>query len=318
MHNALATLLPVKIEVAAALIGDVEGALGPQDVLDAAGSHKPWADRPHVTLQADASTKIGDLVNQGAALLGLSYPSGRWFSDQVFSWAFRDYVFDGEDFGHRYAKFDAILNDGAAQWWFDSDNATLENAFAASEAGLLLGDPMRLYVVIDEPEKPAGNGVDYWLAVVENLPYLKQYLEAAGIVGSIASGVKGFGKVFALVRDRYYTSGATLGRYRTLFAISRTTAQVAALLNLPESQVPTLCHFLGLQYVDGAWRPDNQPGAKEYGELVQVVDVMSHWQISDAVRTAAFAKILAIPTGSRVQQVDAIVRSLLYQENEGG
>ena len=304
--------------MAAGLVGHVGGALGPQDVFDAASSDKPWADRPHVTLQADADTKIGDLVNQGAVRLGLSYPTGTWFSDNAFSWAVRDFVFDGENFGLRYAKFDAVLNGSVAQWWFDSDNAKLKDAFLACDAGLLLGDPRHLYVVIDEPEKPAGNGVDYWLAVVENLPYLKQYLEAAGIVGSVASGVKGVGKVFSLVRDRYYTSGATLGRYRTLFAIPRTTAQVAALVDLPESEVPALCHFLGMRHVDGAWRPDNQPSAKEYRELVQVVDAMSHWQTSHAVRMTAFGKILAIPSGSRVKQMDAIVRSLLYQDKQGG
>lgn len=304
------------IEVAAILIGDKLGAVGPPEVLETARHDIPWDARPRVTIGANTDTTLHDVLDRGAAELKVRYRTGDWYGDYQMSWGPRRFVFDGQEFGARYAKFDAALIDGAAQWWFDNDRITLQDANTAREASLLLGNPRHLYVIVDEPEKPAGNGVDYWLGVIESLPYLQEYLQAAGIAGSLASGIKVVRKAVTGIHERSLPTGGTLQGYTSLFAVSRTTKQVATLLQLPEEDVPAICHFLGMHFVDGAWRVDNQPGGKEYRELVLVIDAVSHWHVSNSVRAKAFAQILAVRAGERTKQVDAIVRSLLYQENE--
>ncbi len=244
------------IDVAAALVGDDAGALAPQEVLDGASPDTPWQYRPQVVIEAEPQTLLSDIVDRGAAFLNLVYRSNEWYSDYLLSSGQRHFVFDGEEFGGRYAKFNVVLVDGAARWWFDSDASTVQDAIDAHKAGLLLGNPHHIYIVIDEPEKPVGNGVDYWLNVIENIPYLKQYLQAAGIVGSLAGGVKGLRKTLSYVREHLYSAGGSLEGYGNLFAIPRTTHQVATLLQLPEEDVSSICHFLGMRYIDDAWRPD--------------------------------------------------------------
>lgn len=303
----------------APLIRYVSAFAGPASIINHASPHLNWENRPKVTVNVTPDTTVATLISEAGRAMQLEdradLPPGQpglleW---QVLRIAFYDDLADNQ-----VAPFDTILGpDGSAQWYFNTYDVTMQQILESRDYGLLRGDPTRVYLILEHSTAGDGSDLDYWVKVIEALPYVQAFLLAHGLVGVSRDTV---GLFIALTRRLMQQRGridGTLKNYANLFAIPRTTRQLAELLKIPEEDVPVICHFLGMRLIDGAWRPVNRPEDKEYRELVRVIHAVSEWDIADDLRKEAFAKILSHPAGQRAKNVNSTLRALVFEQDEG-
>jgi hypothetical protein len=308
----------MEIEVAP-LLRTTSAFKGPRKILGRCGPDVPWEQRPKTVISLKPETTIGEIVDRAAHALKLKLKK-----NQDYERSARDIqtrvLFHSVDGGSPFVSLDVILNsDGSARWRFDPMRVTVAELEEARAAGLLLGDSARMYIVLDEPPPGLGNGVDYWLSVMQSMPYLEAFLTIHGAISAVTGTVMGFRKLVEKVRDRWGDTGGTIKNYDRLFQIPRTTRQIVTLLRMDEEDVPTIAHFFGLeQSADGYWRPHNRPERKELRELAAVIDTVGHWHLSNKQRSEALDRILGFRPGERAKHADPIVRQIIFEAHERG
>lgn len=277
-----------------------------------------WEDRPKVTIDVTPETTTAELMVMAGRALNLKHEDGGRYGygdDGVFEPHISRIAFYSETSKDHFAELETILDeDGAVQWAFEPTAVKFAQILEAHEQGLLPGDPARVYFTLDH--QAAGGGLWDIAAIGFGLQVLQNALTVHGAVSATRdtySIVQKFREWFVLdIRARQ-----TLKRYKTIFAVPRTTAQVATLLTVSEDDVPTICHFLGMQFIDRAWRPVNTPQTKEFNELIIVLDDAIEWDLNEHFTKKAFAEILGLPVGSRFKGTDSIIRKMRFEQAEG-
>jgi hypothetical protein len=236
--------LDMEIEVAPLLLGKL-GFDGPKETLANIGPAVEWGQRPKALISATPQAKLKKIIDKGAKSLGLKSSPGEYATGGLSpSELGSDYFFHDSSSSPPFVSLHAIvMKNGSAQWWYDPMGITLAQVQIAHDAGLLTGDPTKIYVVVDEPPEGVGNGIDYWFEVLRALPYLEPVLKTAaeGLLtyGVVAAFTKGVQKL----RTRWDTTGGDVKKYLALFQVPRTTHQAAALLSVPEEE-KRMCHQL--------------------------------------------------------------------------
>jgi hypothetical protein len=302
------TIPAMEVEIAP-LLRTESAFKGRRGLMKNAGPIVPWDQREKASIKVDTDTKLGEIVDKGARSLGLRVKRNRYSHIRVKPSELNNGIYFHSAADSTFASLDVILNtDGSAQWLFDPMEVTVGQLEEARRAGLLIGDPARIYLVLDEPPTGMGNGIDYWLGVVETLPYLKDFLAIQGAASSIIVTIRGFISVAQKARGRWGKAGGTIKRFSQLFAIPRTTKQVADHLGIPEEEVPSTLHFLGIRRSpDGYWRPDNEPEGKELRELVLVTDTVGHWHLTPEERSEILRRIIGFPAGERAKHAEPTI-----------
>jgi hypothetical protein len=303
----------VKIEVAAVQLERPPMLVGPRQVMRALARELEWQERPRAGVETSPGSPLQDVLEEGARRLGLRVrQSPGWDSFPLSSVQWR-LCFDGGDGPGRVVELEAMLDDyGAALWWFNPLQVTVADAFTAREAGLLDGDPLRAFAVVDEPTAAGGNGLDVWLEVIRGLSEAQRIVVAAGAVAGpwlvLKDSIRA--AIWALNKARSaFDRGGDLRRFSRLFRFPRTTQQAAALLGVGEEHIPDLLRFLGLERSrDGYWRPSNQPDRKQLAELGSVVDTAAHMHLRAVSLREGLADVLALPPGERAKQAEGIFR----------
>lgn len=310
------------VEIAAVQLAREALFAGPPAVETSLDPMVSWSNRPTVVVDVPDNALVVDVLDAGATKLGLKVRSSEiWSSETRPSEALSGLYFGAGD-GEGVVELEAILNDdGSAQWWFDPSTVTIADVVAAREAGLLMGDPSRLLVLVDEPPPGVGNGLDFWFEVLRVLPELQQFAKAAadavGPWATLGGATIGAWKVIKSVWRRWDTTGGDLARYQQLFRLARTTSQVAALLKIEEDDVAPLLQFLGMdQHRDGYWRRSNEPDRQQFAELAQVADTAAHMHLSAGALSKGLQEVLALPPGGRSKVAEGIFRRMTRKELE--
>lgn len=292
---------------------------GPKSVIEGAGIDVAWEDRPKVTVDVTQETTTAELMTlAGRALILVNEDGGAYGygDDGMFEPYISRIAFYSDTAEDHFADLEVMLaDDGSATWSFERPAVTVGRILKSHEAGLLPGDPLRAFFILDY-QTAGGGGLWDIPAIGFCLQVLQYALTAHGAVSATRDTytlVKRFREWF--VRD--VGKRETFKRYKNLFAIPRTTEQVATLLKVPKADVPTICHFLGMKFIDRAWRSVNTPETRERNELLVVMDDAVSWDLDEHFTKRAFAEILGLPVGSRAQGAGPIVNKMTFEQQEG-
>lgn len=124
------------------------------------GPGVPYKQRARVRIAASPGVTLGQVIDEAAACFGVRSQGARSISEQVHCVAFYR---DGDEAGMEYdydrwhAAVRTVDTAGEPSWAVRWSVITLEELIAASDAGLVVGDPLRPYFW---PVIPQGDAVD--------------------------------------------------------------------------------------------------------------------------------------------------------------
>jgi hypothetical protein len=307
------------IEVAP-LVRDTTYLDVPAIVLEASGPEVPWERRPKAVVHVNLDATINTVIEKAAQSFDVRVRPSQYFEREtgVSELIMKEVVFYAGEPDAQIATLALVEADGSAYWNIDPNEATFADILAAKDADVFLGDPSRMYLLIDKPLLPVGNGYHYWSEALRALMALHDYVKAVG--SEIDAYVEIGGAIYAfsrVIRHFGLNLRGDINKYAQLFKIPRTSEQVATLLKVPEENVPSIMHFFGFQQTgDGYWRAINEPHRQELVELGAVIDIAGRWYMSEEVLSKGLREILALPAGERSKQADGIFRRLRYEEWE--
>jgi len=172
------------MEVEVAVLMQPFGAFRvPETVVAKSAWELTWGERAVASFEVDSTATIGSILDWGAAALGITVIDFEGESilpsEEVAGVAF--FVDDEEEGRSKGMRVYPTVDDaGVARWDEDIMSVPLGRALAAAEAGLIVGDPRRLYLV---PQSSAGafDGLDWSHA----LEYLKVAEDVVARIGGV-------------------------------------------------------------------------------------------------------------------------------------
>lgn len=176
--------LGMAIEITAALLGDPRAPRGYPGQLHDEEWARPYAQRPKAHLTVDETDTLQDACRQAVTHFESLFPEGDFRDANIF---FAFYLSEDESgmssrWWRRISTVVTLVDlDGRALWNRSAGSATYASLLEAAEAGALLGDPRRPYVVLNPP---MGDGfLGSWQDVVNAWGVFWELVKAASIVG---------------------------------------------------------------------------------------------------------------------------------------
>jgi hypothetical protein len=167
--------------VTIALLGPREKAFDEAAIFDEADRAKLWDDREKVELEVADYERLDSILQRAAEALNISIP---WAPDSKFALTPYFVAFYDEETEGGHVPIDVVLTlvdeEGRAQWNVPFASVTFADLIRAREAGVLPGDPYRIYY----PVYPGiGDGVLItWLAIVGAIKVVWKVMETIATI----------------------------------------------------------------------------------------------------------------------------------------
>jgi hypothetical protein len=268
----------VDVEVAV-LLAAVEPLEAPAELNAQTGLDVRWAERPKVLLSVSLESELREILDRAASHFGIVVvPSpGRdtvSVSDVIDAIAFyRDDADEGtKDVWEKLAVLD---EDGRIEWVTDFRELTMERLIASAEAGLIQGDPTRIYLV---PYPPQGIISDLdWPAVLETLETVDNVLIH---IGATYAGLQGiiavFRKAGAVLASSWRNWARRDGGLEDVQRLARSKGwqpdDLAERLGVTNTDAELLLRMFGCVPTDnGAWVPGTDERSRTAAALVTAI-----------------------------------------------
>jgi hypothetical protein len=261
----------MQIDVTVALVGDPQSP--PPGGIDSHEWARPWEDRPKVALTVDDETPLSEVIDQAAEQLGsLPFMAAlpRWRS---FGWvAFDDQAAETPLYQRKVSDFTLLDEHGEAIFGIDDFTLVPYGQLARSvEAGLMPGDPRRLYIIRQIPQGDVFFGLS-WEALMALYLLIRTVLDVVSTGEELRDRTKGAVRIVGRGLDalrrhapHWGQRNGTPDRLRRLVQTgSWSSADLSTILACPENDLADILPLLGFTQdpSDGAWRrrqPDEEP-----------------------------------------------------------
>src|SRR5215212_3558907 len=188
-----------------------------------------WSDRPRVLVEVEDSTRLQEILRRAGEAFGFNPVLGDPM-DGGFSYICKFYTGDEAEPVYLNTTID---RQGVITNYVDPMKATYGQVAAAAEAGVFIGDPARLLLLVDDRQQWGGNGFFFWENLIKALPDALLYI--GGVYGGIravtdtaSTGLE----VIRKVREKWYKRGVHLSDIKRVVARPRTTKEAAGLLGI--------------------------------------------------------------------------------------
>ena len=252
----------MQIEVTVALVGDPKGP--PPGGIDPDEWTRPWDDRPKATLTVDADEPLSEVINRAAEEFG-SLPFmatlPRWHS---FGWvAFDDEAAKSPLYDRRISDFTLLDDHGEAVFGI-TDFALIPygQIVLSAEAGLISGNPRRLYIIRQVPQGDLF-GLS-WETFVELYIVIRTVLDVVSTADDLKertqSATRSVHRGLDALRRHVPRWGQRKGTPDRLRKLVQTRAwsseELSEILACPEDDLADVLTLLGFtrDSSDGAWR----------------------------------------------------------------
>jgi hypothetical protein len=258
--------------VTVALVGD---PANPGARIEPEEWEKPWDERPKIQLELDEGETLGSLVERSLESFGVDTTDRDLAPVHIVDLA----VYQGETLTRPvYVDFTLVDEHGTAVWSIhDLRLIPYEQVVRSVEAGALVGDPERFYLVLSEPIGD-GIGID-WPTLVQawDLVWaIAEHVAAAAGAGwalkAVVDRVRGRLKGGRDALDRNVHRWAQRGAWPSHFArfLRRETwssETLAGLLDCSPADAEAILALFGFSFeeADGLWHRDGDEAARILG-----------------------------------------------------
>jgi hypothetical protein len=246
-----------------------------------------YADRKKVTVQAAGHEYLGLVIDRAADAFGVRSRTEQTVGELVPYVAF--YLEQDElEFVSREERWESAIRtvgpDGSASWAVRWSAITIDELLASADAGLLDGDPLRVFLW---PVIPQGEVANFVVALWQLWALWEHALsgrETVGLARTVLSRIRR-GREASEEAGRPWIGA--LQRPQDLFpfldAAPRSTAEVACFTGLSKEQAEGALWALGYASEERGWVPGGDPAAgllrsqvmriRERGTAADVVDI---------------------------------------------
>jgi hypothetical protein len=279
--------MPIEVEVA--LIGDPDRPLE-AGVLDQSYFDMPYSQRRRVRLEVSEDESLSAVMEQAARMMGLVPPN--WMGGTFYGRGGRIAFYKPEDengFAPRAAprllagELILIDQDGRAIFGvWDHRAVRFIDLIRASEAGVLEGDPLRPYLMLDFGwgDAPPPD----WATIQQGLEVVWQVLQAIGVVGGAVAALNkahqwlaervGRTREALSAHPEWMQRGYRPDQFRVLVASREwTAAELAPLLGCSEEEAEAVLWALGYSYNDESqrWEGAGDEAAQMIADIVTAI-----------------------------------------------
>jgi hypothetical protein len=260
-----------------------------------------WSDRPRVLVRVEASTRLQEILRRAGEAFGFNPLLGDPAAGD-FAYICRFYT--GEDAESVYLNT-IIDRQGVITNYVDPMKVTYGQIAAAAEAGVFIGDPARLLLLLDDRQQWGGNGFFFWENLIKALPDALLYIGgvyggARAVTDSATTGLK----IIRKVRKKWYKRGVHLSDIKRVVARPRTTKEAAGLLGIAKSDTEKLLRSLALEpSSDARWRPRTDVDAEVLRLIFDSAELASEMYLECDTLRDALKQVLALPPEERLTQM---------------
>ena len=260
-----------------------------------------WSDRPRVLVEVEDSTRLQEILRRAGEAFGFNPVLGDPM-DGGFSYICKFYT--GDEAEPVYLNT-IIDRQGVITNYVDPMKATYGQVAAAAEAGVFIGDPARLLLLVDDRQQWGGNGFFFWENLIKALPDALLYI--GGVYGGIravtdtaSTGLE----VIRKVREKWYKRGVHLSDIKRVVARPRTTKEAAGLLSISKADTEKLLRALALElWHDARWRPRTDVDAEVLRLIFDSAEQASEMYLDGDTLRDALKQVLALPPEERLSRV---------------
>jgi hypothetical protein len=271
-----------------------------------------WSDRPRVLVEVQDSTRLQEILRRAGKVFGFNPVLGDP-SDGEFSYICKFYTGDKAE----PVYFNTVIDrQGVITNYVDPMKATYGQIAAAAEAGVFLGDPARLLLLVDDRQQWGGNGFVFWENLIKALPEALLYIGGVyGGVRAVTDAASAGLRVIRKVREKWYKRGVHLSDIKRVIARPRTVKEAAGLLGISKSDTEKLLRALALEpSSDARWRPRTDVDAEVLRLIFDSAEQASEMYLDGDTLRIALKQVLALPPDERLNQVANVFASVAEEK----
>jgi hypothetical protein len=279
----------------------------PRKMLAQASHDVSWEMRPKAVVEVDLDTTLQEILQRAARRLKIKVARDvrRWRPKVLYLVAFHAH-------GHgRAAELELVIDArGRITANFFAPNVTYRQVVATSEAGLLDGDPDKIYLLVNDLQGIGGNGYFFWEDFVRLLPDVLIYM------GGVYGGVRLFIDVAQAGLKAIRRARASWSRRRLhltdlqkVTAKPRTSREAARLLGISKTRTERVLRALALEPAkDGRWRSRTDPDADPLRLALEVAAQAAELHLDSAAVRHCLELICQLPEKDRRRRAGEILQ----------
>jgi hypothetical protein len=251
------------VDVTVALVGDPDSP--PPGPIDEPEWQRAWDDRAKVTLLVEDDETLSEVIDRAATAFGCQPWISTLSPAHTFAWvAFDDAAATTPLYTRKIYDFTLVDSHGEAVFGIhDFHLIPYGQIIRSAEAGLVPGNPRRLYIIRQIPQGDFGTGVS-WQTLLELYALIRIALDVVSTTEDLKDRTASAARIIRKGIDGFRRHSPRWGQRNTrpeqIRKLVRTRAwsseQLSALLACPEIDLADVLALLGFERdsSDGTWK----------------------------------------------------------------